>query len=89
MARVLEAEFSAQEKEALYTAWGIPLDAKRRKWQLLARLWDPHVPVLSGQGVWAFSAEGEASLQALRSSALLTYRLLKMSPPTTHGGGSV
>lgn len=87
MVRVLELEFSGQEREALYSAWGIPLDAKRRKWQLLARLWDPHAPVISElrPGVPASLAEGEGTLQALRSSALLTYRLLRMSPPAMQG----
>lgn len=32
-------KFSAKERESLYTKWGIALDSKQRKWQLIQNLW--------------------------------------------------
>lgn len=37
--RQMHRRFSAEERESLYTKWGIALESKQRKWQLVCRLW--------------------------------------------------
>jgi len=37
--RQMQKRFSAEERESLYSKWGIALDSKQRKWQLVRRLW--------------------------------------------------
>lgn len=37
--RQMQKRFSAEERESLYGKWGIALDSKQRKWQLVRRLW--------------------------------------------------
>lgn len=39
LCRQMQKRFSAEERESLYTKWGIALDSKQRKRQLVRRLW--------------------------------------------------
>lgn len=43
LAKRLITRLSAEEREALYTKWEIPLEGKHRKLQFVSKLWtDPH-----------------------------------------------
>jgi centromeric protein E len=43
LARQLSRRLTKEEREDLFMTWGVPLDAKQRKLQLINRLWtDPH-----------------------------------------------
>lgn len=43
LARQMSRRLSNEEREDLYMKWGVPLDGKQRKLQLVYKLWmDPH-----------------------------------------------
>lgn len=45
LAKRLTSRLSAEEREALYLKWDVPLEGKQRKLQFICKLWvDPHDP---------------------------------------------
>lgn len=45
LAKRLTSRLTAEERDALYMKWGVPLEGKQRKMQFVNKLWvDPHDP---------------------------------------------